>query len=131
MGPERVVFALFTPPDKITVMEEPLKPLNQEQKHKVTDVLISHEIFHYLEEENKSEIFTRTKKILLWKIGPLKNESTINALSEIAAMAFCRELCELELSPFALDVFLYYGYDQERAYDLYDEIMGISEKLAV
>ena len=73
------------------------------------------------EEQNAEQIYTRTEKVELWK-KPFSNRSTIACLSEMAAMAFARELLGLSVSPYMLDVLLLYAYSREQAWALYEEL---------
>ena len=135
---KRILFARYTPPDKIEIMTEPVhKAVNLIEREEpnlieyfkkddIIEIILSHEIFHFLEEQNSREIYTRNEKILLWKFMGFKNYSTINALSEIAAMAFARELKGLSYSPFLLDFLLYYSYDSISAEKIYGDILGKS-----
>ena len=93
----------------------------------IEELLLAHEIFHFIE-ENDDDIFTRTEKIRLWKIGPIKNDSNIVCLGEIAGMAFAKELLKISYSPYILDVFLVYLYNIQASYGLYKEIMSINNK---
>ena len=137
-GGARLLFARFTPPDRIEILQEPLRryrallgrlpeaeaaglPSAQEAR----DVLLGHELFHFAEDRHAAEIYTRTEKIRLWKIFGLENRTTVRALSEIAAMAFARTLCRTAYSPFALDVLLFFDYDEESARRVYQSIVGI------
>lgn len=144
MAANRVIFALFIPPNNITIMEEPLKKagsaleqlkddegavLQNKEGHLITekdilDAILAHEIFHFLEEENEAEIFTRTKKIVLWELMFFRNESTVRALGEIAAMSFSQRICELSFSPFLFDLLLYYAYDPASVDNMYEEIIN-------
>ena len=81
-----------------------------------------------MEETYQREIYTQTEKIRLWSLGPLHNDSRIIALSEIAAMAFARELTGLPYAPYVMDVFLVYGYSPEEASGLYEEMMMYAGK---
>ena len=54
---------------------------------------------HNVEEKYKHEIYTKTEKIRLWSLGPVHNDSTIIALSEIAAMAFAKEITGIPYAP--------------------------------
>ena len=89
-------------------------------------LLLAHELFHYVEEQYKREIFTKTEKIDLPTIPPFKNRSTVRSLDELAGMAFARELNNLPYSPYLLDVMLMYGYSQDGAIRLYEEIMTMA-----
>lgn len=126
---DRVLFALFTPPDLIQIMKEPIEKacandaltafLTEEQ---MGNLILGHEIFHYLEEED-GEIYTKKEKICLWKILGFENRSTIRALSEIAGMYFSKKLNGFAYSPFALDILLYYNYNAEEALKMYREVV--------
>jgi hypothetical protein len=117
------VFAQFVPPDAITLFtrytekasrlldENGGTPLNGIP---VENILLAHELFHWIEEQQKDEIFTRKEKIDLWK-KPFSRKSTVSCLSEIAGMAFARELLGLAFCPFALDLPLAYTADRDMA----------------
>ena len=85
-------------------------------------LLLGHELFHFVEERYRKEIWTRTFKIDLWP-GPLHNRSGVMVLGEIAAMAFTKSLNRLSYSPYVMDVYLVYGYSPEAASGLYEEMM--------
>ena len=105
--------------------KKPVKDILTEHM-KPAKVILSHEIFHCLEDKYSSEIFTRTEKIRLWSLGPLHNDSGIYALGEIAAMAFAQALNHLYYSPYVMDVFLVYDYSAEDASGLYEEMMTLA-----
>jgi hypothetical protein len=141
MTGKRVLFAQFTPPDHIEISQEPVEKYKiflaglAEEKFdllitdsEIYNLLLGHEIFHFLEEQYKDEIYTRTEKIQLWHILNFKNDSTIRALGEIAGMAFSKRLNHIAYSPFLLDVLLFFGYNPEGAKNIYRDIMGISAK---
>lgn len=133
----RILFANYTPPDNIEIMTEPVNQATELimkkesilielfNKNSIMDIIMGHEIFHYLEDKYEQEIYTRTEKILLWNFLGFKNYSTIRTLSEIAAMAFTKELNGINFSPFILDVLLYYGYDYNSAGKIYHNILGM------
>lgn len=128
---DRVLFALFTPPDRIQIMKEPIDKVIEsgalngfKTRQQIEDLIMGHEIFHYLEEEDEG-IYTRTEKIRLWKVLGFENRSTIRALSEIAGMYFSKKLNRFPYSPFALDILLYYNYNSEEALKMYREVTGI------
>lgn len=137
---KRLVFAYYTPPDNIQIMEGPINEamklvLNEDlnmikifSKDDIIEIILGHEIFHFVEEQHGDEIYTRNEKILLWKLMGFKNYSTIHILSEIAAMAFIRELKGLSYSPFILDFILYYSYDTLGAKKIYRDILGNSSR---
>jgi hypothetical protein len=138
MTGKRILFACYTPPDKIEIMTEPVNKavdliskdesilIEYFQKDSIMNIILGHEIFHYIEDQFEREIYTRTEKILLWKFLGFKNNSTIRALSEIGAMAFTKELNILKYSPFILDIFLYYGYDSSNAEKIFHDVVEMS-----
>jgi hypothetical protein len=133
---KRVLFACYTPPDKIEVMEEPIHQavtlisekapflVEHFQQNGIMDIILGHEIFHFFEEEYEQSIYTRTEKILLWNFLGYKNYSVIRTLGEIGAMAFTKELNGLNYSPFILDVLLFYGYDSSSAEKIYRDVLS-------
>jgi hypothetical protein len=136
VGGGHVIFAQFVEPNHITIFRDCVEKANELIENKdllsvlsaldVEKVLLAHEIFHYIEELYKHEIFTKTEKVKLWAPKPFKNESRIVCLGEIAGMAFAKELLKMPYSPYVLDVFLVYDYNPEAAYYLYKEIMEIT-----
>jgi len=138
---DRVLFAEYKDPNKVYIYTDAVKKaydtMNESQCRdilgndlNITNVLLAHELFHYIEEQNAETIFTRTEKVELWAPKPLHNRSGINVLSEIAAMAFARELTGLSYSPYLMDVFLVFGYNPEEASGLYEEMMEHAGKIA-
>ena len=134
---DRVLFADFVKPNKINIFMDAVsraeKLLQKKsvkniltEKMKPKKIILSHEIFHHLEEKYKAEIFTRTEKVRLWSLGPLHNDSEIYALGEIAAMSFAQELNQLPYSAYVMDVFLVYDYSAEEASGLYEEMMTLA-----
>lgn len=138
MTGKRVLFACYTPPYTIEIMEEPVRraaELVQEeepalvelfQQAGIMNTILGHEIFHFVEDQFAHEIYTRTEKILLWNLLGFKNYSTIRTLSEVGAMAFTQELNRLSYAPFILDVLLYYSYDAASAEKIYRDVLGVS-----
>ena len=131
---DRVLFAEFREPGNINIYMDAVKKAEKflkrpEIKTVLTDrldvagLLLAHELFHFVEEKYKKEIFTKQEKIRLWSLGPLHNDSSIIALSEIAAMAFAQTVTGISWSPYVMDVFLVYGYSPEEASGLYEEMM--------
>lgn len=131
---ERVLFAEFREPDKVHIymdgvrkgrvlLSEPGVPHALTGQLDIAKLLIGHELFHWVEEQYKKEIWTRTYKIELWAPGPLHNRSGVGVLGEIAAMSFTKTLNNLPYSPYVMDAFLVYGYSPEAASGLYEEMM--------
>lgn len=136
---ERVLFAEYKAPNNVYIYIDAIKKANDtlnelESKNvlgqdvDIKSILLAHELFHFVEEKNAKEIFTRTEKVELWAPKPLRNRSGIDVLGEIAAMAFARELTGFPYSPYVMDVFLVYGYNPEEASGLYEEIMEFAGK---
>lgn len=135
---DRILFACYTAPYRIQIMEEPIrkaveliskqKPslVNIFTKDAIIDIILGHEMFHFLENENSDHIYTRNEKILLWKFMGFKNYSAVHALSEIGAMAFTKELTGISYAPFILDFILYYSYNASNAEKIYHDILGKS-----
>lgn len=136
---DRVLFAEYKIPNNVYIYTDAVKKANETMEESrardilgynlnISRLLLSHELFHYVEKQNADKIFTRTEKVELWAPKPLHNRSGIDVLGEIAAMAFARELTGLPYSPYVMDVFLVYGYNPEEACGLYEEIMEYAGK---
>ena len=131
-------FAKFTVPDEIIIYStaaaatdalissEGLSDLIGDIK--TADVLLAHEFFHFFEFSDP-DAYTLQKHLLLWKLGPFKNESTIGALEEIGAMAFAQKLLKLPYSPYIFDVLMLFPSNQQRAKTVYEAIITISENI--
>ena len=85
---DRVLFAEFKPANQIRIyMDAVYKAKNLLRDRKTAEILtdklnvskllLSHELFHYIEEKYKDTIFTRTEKIRRWELGPLHNDSVL------------------------------------------------------
>lgn len=131
---DRVLFAEYRIPNRICIYMDAVKKaerlLDRLEVSKVltegldiSRLLLSHELFHCVEDLHKGEIFTQTEKVRLWKLGFLHNDSIVIALSEIGAMGFAQELMGIKYSPYLMNVFLVYGYSPEEASGLYEEMM--------
>lgn len=136
-GGGHIIFAQFVNPNKVTIFKDSVNKaldlIEKESLHElfnnvnIEEILLAHEIFHYIEERNGDDMFTQTEKIRLWKLGPFKNDSNIVCLGEIAGMSFAKELLNLPYSPYILDSFLVYLYHPKVGYDLYKEVINISK----
>lgn len=127
---DSVLFALFTPPDQIQIMKEPIELAVKNgllegllTKAQMERLILGHEIFHFLEEEEEG-IYTRREKVILWKLFGYKSKSTVRALSEIAGMYFSKKINGFLYSPFALDILLYYNYNSDEALKMYREVLS-------
>lgn len=136
---DRVLFAEYKIPNNVYIYTDAVKKANETMEESsareilgynlnISRLLLSHELFHYVEKQNADKIFTRTEKVELWAPKPLHNRSGIDVLGEIAAMSFAREMTGLPYSPYVMDVFLVYGYNPEEASGLYEEIMEYAGK---
>ena len=137
----RKVFAQFTPPAEIELFTEPveryakvLESANDQQAahlipiQEINSLVLGHEIYHYVEECSKGTIYSRTEKYTLWHFFGFHYDSAVNALGEIAGMAFSRRLSQVAYSPFLLDVLLFFDYNYEQTTAIFQNIMKMSEK---
>lgn len=132
-----IVFAKFNYPDKATIYSGNVKKVEKLIEENgmgkllghvnIESMLLAHEMYHYFEESDKG-IFTKTKKIVLWKLGSLQYKSKLVALSEIAAMSFARELLNLNYNPYLFDAIMLYPHDAKKTQSLIDEILTFKDK---
>lgn len=92
------------------------------QHVEVEQLLVAHELYHWVEESNPT-LYTRSTKVELWGIGKFRYTSGLVCLGELAAMAFAAELLCLPYSPYVFDVLLPWGKDEAQARKLYNEII--------
>lgn len=126
----RFLFAEFVEPNQIRLNQDAISRveaiLEMEAVQavipglQVQQVLLAHELFHFVEERDKN-IFTHQKVELA--SGGLQKRAVITALSEIAAMAFAETLTELPCSPYVMDFLLLLGYQQSGALTLHKSIL--------
>lgn len=135
---DRILFAQFTTPNLIEVMQEPIQSYKQVVEEldgsesmpsdlEIYRLLLAHELFHWIEEEEKERIYTRTKKIKLWGIWNYSYQTSIHALGEIAAMYFSQRINQVSYSPFVLDMLLSHSYNPKLAHQMYNQISQIKE----
>lgn len=132
-----IVFAKFNYPDKITIytgnvkkVEKLIDENNLRSLLGQTDiesVLLAHEMYHYFE-EGDTEIYTKTKKIELWRLGSIRYKSKLTALSEIAAMSFARELLHLNYNPYVFDAVMLFPHDANKTKELIHEILSFKSQ---
>lgn len=131
----RVLFAEFVEPDVIHVFGDGLVKAREAmadpavrdalgERLNVRQLLIAHEAFHLVELQNKGQVWTEEYRLDLWGRFPIKNRARLVVLSEIAAMAFARELLGLPYSPYVLDVVLTYAYSPEAGTSLYKDALS-------
>lgn len=134
---DRVLFAEFCVPNKICIYMDAVRKAEKlfespgvaavlTRELDVSGLILSHELFHWVEEQYHKDIFTRTEKIRLWSLGFLHNDSNIIALGEIGAMGFAQEIAGISYSPYLMDIFLVYGYSPKEASGLYEEMMELA-----
>jgi len=127
----RMVFAQFVSDKTIEIMIEPIenytKLVSKSKKlpHAdiVREVLIAHEIFHFIEDQHQEEMYPHQKTIKLWKLFNYEHRSTVMAASEIAAMAFAKEICSVDFVPQILDVLLSYPMEVEFSRGIYQSVI--------
>ena len=130
----RVLFAEFVEPKNIyifqdgtrrgaTLLAEPDVKAAFGGPVNIPSILLSHEIFHFVEREERKTIWTKSYRIDLWAPPLFKNRSRVAVLSEIAAMGFAKRLAGIDFSPYVMDAFLVYGYSPQAASALYEEMM--------
>ncbi len=139
LGGGHVIFAQYVEPDEVTIFMDGVEraerliadhSLGGILEHvDVKSLLLAHEIFHWIEYCKEDSIYTRTEKVELWK-RPFSNKSRLVCLGEIAGMEFAREMLGISFSPYVLDVLLMYGYQEDAATALYEEIMEIVQMAA-
>lgn len=130
------LLGLFQYPNKITIMKKAIHSAVEEGKRqgleiderKAIQTVISHEIFHFLENKNPKDYMTKVTKVTTFHLGPIRLKSKVAVLSEIAAMAFAKRLTGLSFSPYILDYLLMNTIDKSKAQDIYSAVIECSEK---
>jgi len=134
----RVLFAEFEDPDRIFIYMDGVqrgRDLLADTcvgtllgNPKLTEVLLAHEIFHYVEQQNKNEIWTKNYRMDMSIAKIFRQRVGVAVLSEIAAMGFAGYLTSLPYLPYVMDAFLVYGYSPQAASALYEEMMKLAGK---
>ncbi|OCA85932.1 hypothetical protein A8F94_13875 [Bacillus sp. FJAT-27225] len=129
-----IMFACYNSPNSITLFKDNLELVNKfiPEHHlgsmldqvDVEELLIAHELFHFIE-EHEDDIFTKSTKIILWKLGKFQYKSQLTALSEIAAMQFAKDLLAVHFNPFVFDVLMLFPHNEGKANQLFKEITTI------
>lgn len=126
-----IYFGLFESPKDITLYEGNIvaadKLINELKikyfKGDFKDIVLAHELFHYVEYHNK-DLYTNTRRIDLWSIGTLyTHTSPLICPGEIAGMSFAKTLLELDFDPNVLNYIFLVAYDFDKADKLYRRIM--------
>lgn len=115
----QIFLASFSEPNHITIYDEPVMKLSSLDisginYHQINQIIIAHELFHYLEAQN-CELYTHKAQIELWHLFGYHHYSTVRAVSEIAAMLFSWKLNKIEFSPLILNLLVLYCYNPEAA----------------
>lgn len=128
----RVMYAQFVQPNEITIFTHCIKTASKYvstgeftyclSPEYLENILLAHELYHMIEETDK-QLFPNVYRLRLWSIGRFHNDSPVACLSEISAMAFAKELLELDFCTYALDAMMLYGYDSVGACLVCDEII--------
>jgi len=136
LGGGKVLFAQYKEPDEITIFtdctikaQRAFEKLDLNDSFKKTDIqeiLIAHELFHYLEYRDRETIITRKTCVTLPGFIGWKRTANLTAISEIAGMSFAQEMTGIAFSPYVLDVFFSYLYNPEVAYSLYGEMVKLT-----
>lgn len=119
--PDRVVYAEFTEPNHVMLYTDaftkykelfktaglpaPLSPAQAKQ------VVLAHELFHFFEYRDRHTIITRNYKTTTFDFKVVKLRATPVFLSEVAAMAFAQQFCELPYPSNIFDILLVYAYN--------------------
>ena len=128
-----ILFATYSFPDKITLMKDVFKLAENDSEisefiseRQIEDLILAHEIFHFLEQHDEN-IYSRKTTVPLWKLFFYEHKSQVRANSEIAAMCFAKAYNNFNLSCFALDIIIYYAYNQQGSRDMYGEVMELKD----
>lgn len=129
------IFAEFKSPNNIVInsnvmdmYDELVNQTNYSEhlsKAIIIKVIFAHEFFHYIEEDNIETIATRNTEITLWRFLGYNHRSTMLFMSEIAAMYFAKEYLDLQFAPYLISLLLMYVVDEEKAYQIYENINQI------
>lgn len=131
------MFACFEEPNTITVFRDNADTTDKlidenglrdvVGNTKTVDVLISHELYHFLE-FSRDDVYSTQQKMKVWQVGPFKNISRIKCLGEIGAMSFSRELLGLPYSPNIFNVMMLYAQNPVSAERLFTRIIEVVNK---
>lgn len=126
------LFAEFTEPDKIVIYEEYLSKMQRfidkvksgglTAAFSAEQIILAHEFFHLL--DYKDKLTKAIDGMELVKFGKISLRSRAAAPSEIAAMAFARELSGISFHPCILDILIVYGDDPARGNRMLNELLA-------
>lgn len=128
----QVLLASLTEPNDLKVFDQPIQKLVNLQlpgftKHVVLNIVMGHELFHYLEGQHP-DAFTQTAKVDLWHVGHYHHRSTVTVVSEIAAMAFSWRLNRLPYSPLVLNILLLQKYAPDQVESHLERLRNTAEE---
>lgn len=95
----------------------------------ICEILLAHELFHVLQEKDSS-LYVNQKHIRIWNLGPIKRNSKLMSLEEVAAMAFAQELLQMSLNPYVYDVLMLLPKATMQAKQLYERLLLMGEEEA-
>lgn len=131
-----ICFGTYEEPGIITLYEDNIKlgeiliskyQLTGLQGVDLMDIILAHEIFHYIEARTP-ELYVNTYRLKLWKLGPYTHKSGLICVGEIAGMAFVRRLLSLRFCPNILDILLVYPHDTKLAEVIYNQMIEGAEE---
>lgn len=116
---EQIFLATFTEPSQIKLYDEPIQKLvalklPDLNEDLITQIVLSHELFHYFEGQDRA-LYSQTTQIELWHLFNYHHRTTIRSTSEIAAMSFSWALNDLAFSPLVIDLLTLACYNQTAA----------------
>ena len=130
---DALYFGLYDSPNTITLYKKNIsiaESLLEKLEYKLinvslVDMVLSHELFHFIEFHNKT-LYTNTKGIKLWSLGKFYTRtSKLNCTSEIAAMSFSKTLLGLNVDPNILDYIFLTSFNFEKGKELFHRIMAL------
>ena len=122
---EYTLFAYFEKPNDITVNMAIIKSSEQRiadyqlesliGKVCIRDLLLSHELYHFLESRRGKDSFVHRGHACVLRLGKFQLMRKLNCLEEMAAMAFSSELLQLSCSPYVFNVIMLYAFHPQQA----------------
>lgn len=136
----QIIFGEFVEPNEIYVYQNPVNKFREWtlsnkdelqlfQNIDLDQVIIAHELFHYIEKLHQNTILTKTYRKELWRLGPFYNSSQVGALSEYSAKIFSQRLTNSRESVYLLEIMLIYFYDPASANKVYQQILNSIENV--
>lgn len=90
----------------------------------ITDIILAHELYHYLEDQNQ-DLYTNNVKVKLFKY--FKKTVSISSACEIGAMAFAQSLLDLSFSPIIFSYPTIYIFNPLNSEPLYQTMLKYSQ----